>query len=271
MSNESQPEPISKKVVLYQIPGMENVTVTRDVEYGIADDGPLTMDLYYPPGALRGARLPALILVAGYPDLGVQKVLNCKFKEMGSSVSLCRLAAASGLVGIAYSNREPTADVHKLLRHLQDNAASLGIDANRLGVWASSGNVPLALSVLMQESADHLKCAVLCYGFMLDLDGHTSVAHAATQWRFVNPCAGRTVDDLPRDLPMLIVRAGQDEFAGLNATIDRFLASALSRNLPVAFVNHPEAPHAFDLMHDSEATRRTIRLMLEFLRIHLLD
>src|SRR2546426_6961096 len=54
-------------------------------------------------------------------------------------------------------------------------------------LFRSSGNVPNALSVLMQSGQDYLKCAVLCYGFMLDLGGSTAVADAAKQVGFVNP------------------------------------------------------------------------------------
>ena len=38
-----------KKRVVYQIPGMEAVTIRRDVEYRAADAGGLTLDIYYPP------------------------------------------------------------------------------------------------------------------------------------------------------------------------------------------------------------------------------
>jgi len=78
-------------------------------------------------------------------------------------------------------------------------------------VWACSGNVPTALSVLMQDAPDHLKCAVLCYGYMFDSDGSTAVADAARRWGFVNPCAGKSADDLRRDIPLFIARAGQDQ------------------------------------------------------------
>jgi hypothetical protein len=44
----------------------------------------------------------------------------------------------------------------------------------------------------------------------------------------------------------------------------------LTRNLPVTFVNHPEAPHAFDLLHDSETSHEIIRQILAFMRFHLL-
>jgi hypothetical protein len=269
MSQETRQDTMTTKTVVYQIPGMEDVTIRRDVQYGEAGAGDRTMDLYYPPGSLGGAPAPAVLFVTGYPDQGFQAMLGCKLKEMGSYISWGKLAAASGLVAITYANREPATDARAVLQYVRENAASLGIDEKRIGVWSCSGNVPNALSVLMQESPDPLKCAVLCYGIMLDLDGSTCVAESAWQWKFANPAAGKSVDDLPRDLPLLIVRAGRDEFPHLNETIDRFVAKALARNLPVTLVNHAEAPHAFDLLQDSETSREVIRQILTFLRFHL--
>ena len=246
---------------------MERAAVRKDQVYRTTDAGPLTMDLYYPPDAQEGSRRPAVVFVAGYSDVGYEKMLGCKFKEMAMSVSWGQLVAASGLVAIAYTNREPKADLDALLQHVRQNAASLGIDGNRIGVWASSGNVPLALSALMQrETADFLTCGVLLYGFMLDLDGATGVAEAAQTFRFTNPNTGKSLDDLPPDLPLFIVRAGQDQFPHLNDSIDRFVAGALARNLPITLVNHATGPHAFDLMQDSETSREIIRQILGFLR-----
>jgi hypothetical protein len=269
MSQETQPNDIAKKTVVYQIAGVEAVTIRRDVEYCATESGVLTMDLYYPPDSQSGARIPAVVVVTGYPDLGFEARVGCKFKEMGSSISWGQLMAASGLVAITYTNREPAADIQALLQYIRQNAASLGIDENRIGVWASSGNVPLALSVLMQEDREFLKCAVLCYGVMLDLDGSTFVADAAKTFGFVNPCAGKSVNDLPQELPLFIVRAGRDQFPHLNEAIDRFIIHALTYNLPITFANHAAAPHAFDLFHDSETSREIIRQILAFLRFHL--
>jgi hypothetical protein len=270
MSQEIQPIDITKMRVVYQIPGANTVTIRRDVEYRTTDTGALTMDLYYPPDWQSGAPLPAVVFVAGYPDPGFASKVGCKLKEMASYVSWGQLTAASGLVAITYTNREPAADIHALIEYLRQNAAALGIDENHIGVWACSGNVPLALSVLMQAAGDYLQCAALCYGLMLDLDGATRVADAARQWGFVNPCAGKSVDDLPKEVPLFIARAGQDQMPHLNETLDRFVARALSCNLPVTFVNHPDAPHAFDLFHDSETSREIIRQILAFMRFHLL-
>ena len=50
----------------------------------------------------------------------------------------------------------------------------------------------------------------------------------------------------------------------------RFLAKAVSRNLPVTFANHHSAPHFFDVMDDSDTSRQIIRQVLEFMQFHLL-
>jgi acetyl esterase/lipase len=271
MSQETQRHDIAKKRVVYQMPADHAVTIRQDVEYRVTDAGALTMDIYQPPDSKNEARIPAVLFVSGYPDPGWRKMIGCKLKEMESYISWGQLTAASGLVAITYTTgKDPATDIHALLQYVRQNAAVLGIDENRIGLWACSGNVPNALSVLMQEAREYLKCAVLCYGCMLDLDGFNYIAEAARMWGFVNPCAGKSVEDLPHDIPLFIARAGRDEMPHLNETLDRFLGKALTRNLPVTFVNHPEAPHAFDLHHDSETSREIIRQVLAFMRFHLL-
>jgi hypothetical protein len=270
MSEDVPPDHISKRRAVYRIQGMENAMIRKDVVFRTAEAGPLTMDVYYPADIASGARLPAVVFVAGYNDVGYEKMLGCKFKEMAMSGSWGQLTAASGLVAIAYTNRDPAADLDALLQHVRQNAPALGIDENRIGVFACSGNVPLALWALMQEGRDFLKCAALLYGFMLDLDGATGVAEAAQMFRFTNPTAGTSIDDLPPTLPLFIVRAGQEQFPHLNDSIDRFVAKALTRNQPITFVNHATGPHSFDLLHDSETTREIIRQLLSFLRSQLL-
>jgi len=163
-------------------------------------------------------------------------------------------------------NHAPARDLDAVFGHIRDNAEALGIDERRIGVWSCSGNVPMALDVLMRES---IRCAALCYGVMLDLDGSTNVAESSRKFGFANPAAGKSVRDLPPELPLFIARAGRDE-AGLNETLDRFIAHALAANLPITVANHACGPHAFDVMHDSEASREIIRQILAFLRLHLL-
>lgn len=268
MSDDTPRFDMAKAEVVYRLPGMERVTVRRDLEFPSADSGALCLDLYLPPEP--GAEpLPVVVFVSGYPDPGFEAVVGCKFKEMGAYTSWARLVAASGLAALVCTNRKPPEDALALLRFVRESGASLGVDAGRVGLWACSGNVPTALWLLMQPPADAVRCAVLPYGFMLDLGGSTSVASASARFGFANPASGKTLDDLPEDLPFFIARAGRDENPGLNETIDRFAAEALLRDMPVTLVNCAGAPHAFDLVDDGETTRETIRQILSFLRFRL--
>src|ERR1700694_5087259 len=140
---------------------------------------------------------------------------------------MCQLVALSGMVAIAYTNRDPVADLQALFEHIHECARSLRIDPARIGIIAVSGNVPTSLPTIMQDGGRTPACAVLGYGCLLDLDGATDVADAARRFGFANPGAGRTVADIQRDVPLLITRAGRDQFPALNASIDRFIRQGL--------------------------------------------
>ena len=264
-----QQDHISKRRTVYSVAGAEAATVRRDHEYRVVDGGSLTMDVYSPLDSTSGAWRPAVLFVTGFPDSGAERMVGCRQKEMGSYISWAELMTTSGLMAITYTNAEPAADVHEVVNYVRQNAAALGIDENRLGLWACSGSVPTALSLLMEGGRDYLKCAALCYGYMLDFKESTMVADAAKQFGFVNPCIGKSVADLPHDLPLFIARAGQDRMPGLNEALDDFVLKALTCNLPVTLVNHPAGPHAFDLFHDSEISREIIRRILQFMQFHL--
>jgi hypothetical protein len=254
--------------VCLQLDGMDDVTVRRDVAYG-PPDGRLGMDVYYPPAHPDDGRWPAVIIVSGYPGTMEPRPTAWTYKEIGWTVSMCQLIALSGMVAIAYTNRDPVADLQALFEHIHEGATSLRLDAARIGVIAVSGNVPTALMTIMQSATRTPACAVFGYGCLLDLNGTTHVADAARQFGFANPGVGRTITDLRRDVPLLITRAGRDRLPGVNASIDSFVRQGLVENLPITFVNHAEGPHAFDLFDDSRTSRDILRLTLRFLRQHL--
>jgi len=259
---------IATKTVLYTLPGMDGVEVRAGVEYHRTSDGPLTMDLYYPPRREAGAALAAVIFVTGYPDPGARRMLGCAAREMGSYVSWARLVAASGMAAIAYENAQP-GDVTAVFEYVGTNAAALGIDAARVGVWSCSGSGPMGLSVLMQDGSHAPRCGALLYPYTMDLENAAGTAAAAKQWGFANACAGKSVATFPEDRPLFVARAGRDQMPGLNDTLDAFVLAALRRNLPITITNHATAPHAFDLFDDSDATRNTIEQVLAFFRFQL--
>ena len=268
MSHENRRHTIATKRVVLELPGADAVIVRHDVPFAPVDGERLTMDIYYPAGPATHERTPAVLFVTGYSDDGMRKVVGCNAKDMASYISWAQLVAASGLVAITYTTRRPATDVHKVLDFVRQHAEPLGIDEERIGIWSCSGNVPNALSMCMNADP-YVRCAALCYGYMLDLEGSTSVADAAARFRFVNACAGKSVEDLASNLPLFIARAGRDEMPHLNDTIDRFVAEAVKHNLPVTVVNHHTGPHAFDVVDDSEASRGVVKQILAFMQFHL--
>jgi hypothetical protein len=270
MAQHTNRHEVARKRVLYETPGTERATIRTGVEYATTPVGVQTLDIYYPPDWTGRTPTPAVLFVSGLSDIGAQAFLGCRINEMESYISWGRLIAASGLVGVTYTTgADPAADTRAALVYLRAHGGRFCIDATRLGLWACSSHVPNALGQLM-EQPQGIRCAVLCYGFMLDLDGSTGVSEARRTVPFANPAAGRSVDDLPPDVPLFIARAGQDANLHINDSIDGFLAHAVRRNLPVTFVNHHVGPHAFDLDHDSDTTRDIVRQILAFLQSQLL-
>jgi hypothetical protein len=216
---------LAKKNVVYTLTGIENIVARSEG----------SMDLY------AAAESPAaVVIVHGYRDAGFEKMLGCKFKDMGWTTSWARLLAVSGINAIAYTNTDPVADLHSVLDYARSQF-------DRVGILATSGHGPLALSVL-----DRVDCAALITpytnGEMAPKFGFAAPAHEV-RW----------------DVPLFIARGGEDEMPGLNAALDRFVADAIAANAPLTFVNHPNAKHAFDLVDDSETTRGIVKMVLEFL------
>jgi hypothetical protein len=246
----------TKKAVL-TLPGMDGVRVQRGTYHTGYED--LGMDIYYPSDAT--GPVPVVVIAFGFPDPPGQ------IREYGPMTSWARLFAASGVASVIYATNECKENVHAVLRHLRANAAELRVDASRIGIWAISGSVSVALSALMRDDA--LKCAALICGCTIDLDGSTAIADMAKQYLFTDACAGKSVDDLPDGVPMLFLRAGQEHFPGVNEALDRVVSKAVARNLPVTVVNHATGGHSFAFDEDNDLSREMIRRVLAFLAFHL--
>jgi hypothetical protein len=243
-------EVVRRKAVL-ELPGMNEVQVLAERPY---EGG--TYDVYRAKGPAPAA---TVVFVYGFPDARFGQGL----RQMGAYSSWGRLLAASGMNAVAYSYRDPVADLSALFAHLRNDRAALGIDTGRMGLWAASGNVPTALHLLMSSKPATFRAAALLYGYMLD------VPAAAEQFGLGVPARGRPISDLSPDTPLLVVRAGKDATPGLNVSLDAFVSEALAHDLPLSLVNLPGAPHSFDLFDDSEGSRAVIRRVLAFLHEHL--
>jgi acetyl esterase/lipase len=250
---------IAKKRVRYELPGMAALPVRRDIRYLATSGHALPMDIYYPRNLDR--RPPVVVVAFGYPDP------DGGIRQFGPYTSWAQLVAASGMAMILYGSEAPAEDIYEVLRHVRGDAEALGVDAARIGLFSASGNVPVALSTLIGDP--DLRCAALLCGYTMDADDATAVADASREYGFVDACAGKSVDDLPTDAPMLFVRAGRDQVPGLNDALDKVVARSIARNLPLTLVNHAEGAHGFDCDEHSPIAREVVRQVLAFLAFHL--
>lgn len=232
----------------------------RDLTFRSTSGAELLMDVYY-PSLSPDQPVPLVLMPMAYPDP------TARIRAYGPLTSWAQLMAASGMAAVVCGNEAPEEDVHALLRHLRTDAAALGLDVDRFGLFATSGNVTVGLSTLMRDR--RLKCAALLYGYTMDMDGSTAVADMARQFGFVNACAGKSIDDLPADVSILFVRAGREQFPGLNAALDRVIERSLARNLPLSLINHATGAHGFDLDDQTAISRGIVQQVLAFLQLHL--
>lgn len=251
---------LAKKNVVYRVPGMDVVHVRRDLTYRAVSGSGLLMDVYS-PSASPNHRLPIVLLPMAYPDPAA------RVRAYGPLTSWARMMAVSGMAAVVYGAETPEEDVHAALRHLRSDAHALRIDSNRVGLFATSGNVTVALSALMRDKT--MRCAAMLYGYTMDMDGSTAVADMSRQAGFVNACAGKSVDDLPDRTAMLFIRAGRDHLPGLNQALDRVVARAVARNLPVSLINHATGSHGFDLDENTAISRGIVQQVVAFLQLYL--
>lgn len=259
--------PMAERRVLYEVAHPMPFRVDLDLTFPTAGGAEVPFDLYRPdPDGLAAV----VVMVNGYPDPGMARAMGAPFRRLGWSQSWAGFCAASGLAAVVPSNVEPAADLAALLGHLRTHGHALGLDGGRVGVLASSGHGPLALSRLAADQP-RPRCAALLYPYLMDLDELTVVAEASATFKFVAPLAGRTLDALDLSVPMLVARAGADEMPGLNAGLDRFVTRASAAGAALALVDVPRAPHAFDLTVPGEGTSRTVEAVIRFLRDRLTE
>ena len=251
-------EELTRRPVVYTVPGMANARVREGLVYKKADGSPLHFDLYAPAAAARAS--PAVILIHGGPIPGLGA------RRWGAFTSYARILAAQGMVGIAFDHRllgpdrfrDSTADLADLLRHVRENASTLGVDANRLALWAFSGGGSLVATAL-RERPSWCKLVVAYYGVMEpfgpDRDERLSAIAAL----------GKDAANAP---PIVLARAGRDNPA-INDTIDRFFAAANSAGATVDLLTHPAGHHAFDILDPVDRSREIIERTLGALRTQL--
>ena len=198
------------------------VRVTSDVVYGHKDGMALFYDVFTPPNA-NGAAV--LFMVSGG--------WFSRWQEPQQRIDSFQRLLDKGITVFAvhhgsaplFKVPEAVADVRRAVRHVHSNAASFGIDANRLGVWGGSagGHLSLMLGLASDtgkpESKDALEHvssavkAVVAYYPPVDLRKMTGPSKRFPALDFDNALAADISPILfvdANDPPTLIIHGNAD-------------------------------------------------------------
>lgn len=231
---------VTRQGLVWQVPEMARARVQTDLPYASGQSGPLTMDLYYPAETGGGSPLGAVVFVNGVGDMPENPL-----RKWQVYVDWARAVSARGLVGIVYGaeNGHAAENLAALFDHLRARGHSLGIDPERLGLYACSANVMTGLPFVASLSGAPLRCAVFFYG-------------------------NAPADSLRPDLPVLYVRAERDG-APLNQGIEAIWQRARAARLPWTMIEGTDLPHAFDALDVGAYSRALVQQTLDFWCAHL--
>ena len=250
--------------IVYDVPGMREARVERNVVYSSPDGRQLRADIYTP--AAGDGPWPIVLFISGAAQ---------NPKDWPLYISWGQLAAASGLAGVTLEHRlgfperrysEGAADISALVGYLKANGARHRVDAQRICLIVYSGGGPM-WTVGLRDRDPSIRCLAGFYPFLST--EHLNLTEAKTTKEVAAAHSPIAFLDRPGLVPMLVARAGRDQIPGVNASIDAFVAEALRRNAPIEVINHPEGRHGFDYLDDGPRTRAIIERVVSFLKTHL--
>jgi hypothetical protein len=134
-----------------------------------------------------------------------------------------------------------------LLNYLHTNANVLGIDPQRICLWASDGNVATALAAIMKKDEAYvpgIRCAAILYSDAQTIEG-----------------------EFPADFALMAVRAGKDPDS-LDA-MAHLVDQAQAQNVDVTTVDYEDGAKGFDVSMDTPRTQEIIGHVLAFLQEQL--
>jgi len=263
---------LAAKPLVYTVAGMDKVEVQRGLVYERAGTKELKMDVYRP--AKSRTKLPAILFVHGGflpADLLTEPTDWTIFADYG------RLVAASGFVGVVFNHRlydswasveTSTSDLADAIAYMRSNADVLGVDKDRIALWAFSGGGPL-LSLAIRDPQPYIRCIVSYYA-LLDLTASATESRGGSSEQELleySPLQQLQTSTKPL-APMFIARMGQDH-PNITASVDHFLPVALAKNMTLTVSNDPEGHHGFDIEDNTDASRAVIGQTMEFVKEHL--
>ena len=214
---------------------------------------------------------PLVILVNDYPDSVINRYWGCDQKDLELFISWGELIAASGIAAVAYQTQFSHSETDNLIHFLIENAEKYRIDMNRLCVFGASANT-LAAQSLMENDDLKIKCGILYYGILLtpDLKYFAAIDSAANMYGFYWKDL-RPITSIPSNIPLLVTKAGKDQFEIVTKTTDHFVSEAIKSDAELTYIHYPEGQHDFDILDNTKTSKLIIRQTIDFLTTHLLE
>jgi hypothetical protein len=258
--------PTQQRRLVYTVPGMDDVSVEKNIGYKSADGKALLMDVYKPAVLDSNTLLPGVVFIHGGPVPSEHPL-----KDSGQYLSWGRLAAASGLVGVTFSHNyyapellpQSAANVMDAIAFVRDNAARFQLDPQRLCLWTCSGGGP-HISFALRDKPDFVRCLVSYYAIM-DVRPVEFLVNALSEEEVQDYSAVSHLPNNAPSFPIFMARAGLDH-PGLNETIDNFMAQALAANFDIEVMNHAQGQHGFDILEDDVRSKQIIARTMAFIK-----
>ena len=221
------------------------------------NDGSFPFDakIFRPSG--HTGKLPCVVLFHGEVlDSMKPKPLDWKvFHDYG------KLLSNMGFASVIFNHRSTkmgkTAtpsreDLVDLLSYVNNNEDSLGIDCNRIIIWAYSGSVYSGLNWVIREKPEFIKGFISYYGVLAGKEENESAI------RLMEESDGKSIP------PLLIAKAEKDRVkSSIKAAEDFYKAG--KEKADVSILRHP-GPHGFDGFSKTEETIEVIDKTLDFIK-----
>ena len=259
-----------ESVVAYEVQGMKDVIIKKDIPYLKTADSALKMDVYYPAKFDFKRKIPAIVFVFGYTNEGQLKTAKHQLRTWSPYTSWCKVVAASGMAAIVYETVNPENDLKSLIHYINSNTDNLNIDVNKIGAYSSSANTPTEIAYILNDSNSVFKCAVVYYGIFLNTDFKylSTIDTLSQNMGFVTPRLSEPTS-WNKNVPIMIVHAGKDFVPHTNESLTLFLDKAINQNMPITLINYSTGIHGFDVYTDNIPTRQIIKTTLEFWTFYL--
>lgn len=216
---------------------------------GFTYDANRELELYLPQSPAR-APWPTVVFAMGIPDEVSKAWIGVTLNNLESFISWGEALAYAGIASITYQTAEPVRDIEKVLLFLHRNGDSIGVDTNRIGLWACSGNAATALDEVEKHCLRRmppLSFLMLYYPVLTAVE------------------AVRPVSPEQHGVPVMVVRAGSDHPA-IDRRVGEFIDQFRAAGGQIEEINYGTGIHAFDAFDVGEECTKVIRRSIDYMK-----